>query len=114
MTDAATKLRPYTDATDWSVHDPGRVKTPTPATRVETSLEKLRVMRTDSAAGHTAGCDVGELYFYISPMYKFSHSLDPKETSLDRSKLSLGITRLLRRRARAPFAARQGRAPSRS
>jgi hypothetical protein len=55
----------------------GCVKTPTPAARVETFLEKLRVLRTDNAAGMRLDAMLENCIFCFSPMYEFSHSLGP-------------------------------------
>ena len=44
-------------------------------------LEKLRVLRTDNAADIRLDAMSENCVFYISPMYEFSHSLDPKRTS---------------------------------
>ena len=43
-------------------------------------LEKLRVMRTDNAADIRLDAMLENFIFYISRMYEFSHSLDPKRT----------------------------------
>jgi len=43
-------------------------------------LEKLRVLRTDNAADIRLDAMSENCVFYISPMYEFSHSLDPTET----------------------------------
>ena len=43
-------------------------------------FEKLRDMRTDNAADIRLNAMLGNCIFYISPMYEFSHSLDPKQT----------------------------------
>jgi hypothetical protein len=43
-------------------------------------LEKLRVMRTDNAADIRLDAMLENCIFYISPMYEFSHSLDPNRT----------------------------------
>jgi hypothetical protein len=40
----------------------------------------LRDMRTDNAADIRLNAMLGNCIFYISPMYEFSHSLDPKQT----------------------------------
>jgi hypothetical protein len=40
-------------------------------------LEKLRVMRTDRAADIRLDAMLKNCIFNISPMYEFSHSLDP-------------------------------------
>src|SRR5450759_1104540 len=40
-------------------------------------FEKLRDMRTDNAADIRLNAMLGNCIFYISPMYEFSHSLDP-------------------------------------
>jgi hypothetical protein len=45
-------------------------------------FEKLRDMRTDNAADIRLNAMLGNCIFSISPMYEFSHSLDPKQTSL--------------------------------
>src|SRR5450756_1951572 len=45
-------------------------------------FEKLRDMRTDNAADIRLNAMLGNCIFYISPMYEFSHSLDPKRTLL--------------------------------
>jgi hypothetical protein len=37
-------------------------------------------MRTDNAADIRLNAMLGNCIFYISPMYEFSHSLDPKQT----------------------------------
>jgi hypothetical protein len=37
-------------------------------------------MRTDNAADIRLNALLGNCIFYISPMYEFSHSLDPKRT----------------------------------
>src|SRR5450759_212311 len=44
-------------------------------------FEKLRDMRTDNAADIRLNAMLENCIFYISPMYEFSHSLDPKRTS---------------------------------
>jgi len=44
-------------------------------------LEKLRVLRTDNAADIRLDAMSENCVFYISPMYEFSHSLDPEQTS---------------------------------
>jgi hypothetical protein len=49
-------------------------------------LEKLRIMRTDAAADIRLDAVLENCIFYISPMYEFLHSLDPKQT------LDAGIT----------------------
>jgi hypothetical protein len=41
-------------------------------------------MRTDNAADIRLNAMLGNCIFYISPMYEFSHSLDPKRTSQGR------------------------------
>ena len=41
-------------------------------------LEKLCIMRTDAAADIRLDAVLENCIFYISPMYEFSHSLDPK------------------------------------
>ncbi len=41
-------------------------------------LEKFRVMRTDNAADIRLVATLENSIFYISRMYEFSHSLDPK------------------------------------
>ena len=43
-------------------------------------LEKLRVLRTDNAADIRLDAMSENCVFYISPMYEFSHSLDPDRT----------------------------------
>ena len=63
-----------------SVQHRGRVKTPTPAARIEASWRNLRVMRTDNAAGIRLDAVLENCIFYISPMYEFSHSLGQKRT----------------------------------
>jgi hypothetical protein len=40
----------------------------------------LRVLRTDNAADIRLDAMSENCVFYISPMYEFSHSLDPKRT----------------------------------
>ena len=44
-------------------------------------LEKLRGLRTDNAADTRLDAMSENCVFYISPMYEFSHSLDPQRTS---------------------------------
>jgi len=50
-------------------------------------FEKLRDMRTDNAADMRLNAMLGNCIFYISPMYEFSHSLDPKQSSGARKHL---------------------------
>ena len=50
-------------------------------------FEKLRDMRTDNAADIRLNAMLGNCIFYISPMYEFSHSLDPKQSSGARKHL---------------------------
>ena len=44
-------------------------------------------MRTDNAADMRLNAMLGNCIFYISPMYEFSHSLDPKQSSGARKHL---------------------------
>ena len=46
-------------------------------------VEKFRVMRTDNAADIWLDAMLENCIFYISRMYEFSHSLDPKRTLID-------------------------------
>jgi hypothetical protein len=71
-------------------NDPGCVKTSTSAARVEIFFEKLRDMRTDNAADIRLNAMLGNCIFYISPMYEFSHSLDPERTSHPSKRTSKG------------------------
>jgi hypothetical protein len=60
----------------------------------------LHVMRTDNAADIRLGAALENCIFYISPMYEFLHSLDPKRTwawRLEPRRMTRGQANLLER-----------------
>ena len=57
-------------------------------------------MRTDNAADIRLNAMLENCIFYISPMYEFSHSLDPKRTFRARAGYT-GVRRQQRRAAQA-------------